>query len=76
MTSIIDELIEQLAPHNWSARLAGIRFAKAGNRTWQRDPQQPEGDFLDRVREEPAAAGHKTDCSIRGWIKVWRSVEP
>ena len=69
MTSIIDDLLEQRDHSDWVERLAGIRFAKAGNRTWQRDPREPEADFLDRARAEAAEAGHRT-IAIRGWLKV------
>jgi hypothetical protein len=68
MTSVIDDLIER-APPDWSARLAGIRFASAGDRSWQRDPREPEADFIDRVRADAAGAGFKT-VTIRGWLAV------
>jgi hypothetical protein len=68
MTSIVDDLIERASP-DWSMRLAGIRFASAGDRSWQRDPREPEADFIDRVRADAAGAGHRT-VSIRGWLRV------
>ena len=67
MTSIVDEVIER----HWAARLAGIRFAQAGDRSWDRDLLEPEDVFLDRVRSGAAEASHKT-VVIRGWIKGLR----
>ena len=61
--SIIDEIIERRVD-----RLAGIRHAKAGTLSWDRDLLEPEDVFLDRVRSGAAEAGHKT-VVIRGWIK-------
>ena len=52
--SIIDEIIERRVD-----RLAGIRFAQAGDRSWDRDLLEPEDVFLDRVRSGAAEAGHK-----------------
>ena len=69
MASIIDELLEQRDHSDWVEHLAGIRYAQAGNLTWQRDPRESEADFLDRVRDEAAAAGHRT-IAICGWLKV------
>jgi hypothetical protein len=70
MTSIIDALIEErIGKPDWIARYAGIRFAQAGTRQWQRGPQENELDFLDRVRAEARAAGFAT-LFVRGWIRV------
>ena len=66
MASIIDDLLEQ---RDWAQHLAGIRYAQAGNLSWQRDPREPEAAFLDRVRGEARAAGAAT-VVVRGWIKV------
>jgi hypothetical protein len=60
MTSVIDALIAQQTPHDRTDRLAGIRFASAGDRSWQRNPREPEADFIDRVRADAAEAGFKT----------------
>ena len=62
MGSIVDEIIDR----HWADRLTGIRHAEAGDRSWDRDPREPEDVFLDRVRSEAAEAGHKT-VVIRGW---------
>jgi len=69
MASIVDELIERQVPRNWIDRLAGIRFASAGDRSWQRDLREPEADFIDRVRADAAEAGFKTVMN-RVWLLV------
>jgi hypothetical protein len=62
MPSIIVSLLERRAGAHWVKRLASIHVAQAGDRSWDRDPQEAEADFLDRVRSEAAKAGPQ-DCS-------------
>ena len=64
-------IVDETDGNSVMARISGIRHVEAGDRSWDRDPQEAEADFLDRVRSGAAEAGHKT-VVIRGWIKGLR----
>jgi hypothetical protein len=56
-------------PFDWSRRMSGIRFARAGGHEWRREALETELDFLDRCRSEAREAGHCA-ITIRGWLRV------